>query len=142
MKLFRINYIVILSTLLSLITIFSFSIVDRSCTSNFYGIFSIWLANSTEFHEYLFFLYGFLINFFILFFLYLIILLLFKRKLSNKWFFILTIALASIFVHFAFKTNIRIHVDPRNTVPKEFLTGIVDKKITFVLINKDIQCPN
>ena len=131
---------IFLSVILSLITIFSFSIVDRSCAINFYGIFSIWLTESTGFHEYLFFLYGFLINFFILFIMYFIILLLFNWKISNKWFFVLIIALISLYVHFAFKTNIRIHVDQRNTVPKEFLIDIIDKKITFLLINKDVKC--
>lgn len=131
---------IILSIIFSLITIFSFSIVDRSCAINFYRIFSIWLTESTGFHEYLFFLYGFLINVFILFIFYLIILVLFKIKISNKWFFILIIALTSLFVYFAFKTNIRIHFDPRNTVPKAFLTDTIDRKITFFLINKDVEC--
>ena len=131
---------IFLSVILSLITIFSFSIVDRSGAIKFYGIFSIWLTESTGFHEYLFFLYGFLINFFILFIMYFIILLLFNWGVSNKWFFVLIIMLVSLYVNFAFKTNIRISVDQRNTVPKEFLIDIIDKKITFLLINKDVKC--
>ena len=133
---------IITSTLLALITIFSFSIVDRSCAINLYGIFSIWLKESTGFHEYLFFTYGFLINFFLLFAFYFIVLYYFKIKFSNKWIIALIIIFSSLYVHFAFKTTIRIHVDPRHTVPKEFLEGTTDKKITFFLINKDMQCPD
>ena len=66
--------------------------------------------------------------------------LLFNWKISNKWFFVLIIMLVSLYVNFAFKTNIRISVDQRNTVPKEFLIDIIDKKITFLLINKDVKC--
>ena len=79
-------------------------------------------------------------NFFILFIMYFIILLLFNWGVSNKWFFVLIIMLVSLYVNFAFKTNIRISVDQRNTVPKEFLIDIIDKKITFLLINKDVKC--
>ena len=72
--------------------------------------------------------------------MYFIILLLFNWGVSNKWFFVLIIMLVSLYVNFAFKTNIRISVDQRNTVPKEFLIDIIDKKITFLLINKDVKC--
>lgn len=131
---------IVLSIILSLITIFSFSIVDRSCAVNLYSIFSIWLKESTGFHEYSFFPYGFLLNFLILFFLYSLILFYFKIKVSNKWILLLIIALASLYINFSFKTNIRIHIDSRSTIPKEFLEYTVDRKISFFLINKDIEC--
>ena len=133
---------IIISGVLSLTTIFSFSIVDRSCTRNLYGIFSNWLKESTGFHEYLFFLYGFLINFFILFFFYFIILLNFKINLSKKWVLTFIIIFSSLYVYFTFKTNIRIQVDPRNIVPKEYLEDTVDKKMTLFLTNTDMECPD
>ena len=132
----------ILSVILSLITILSFSIVSRDCSTNFYGIFSIWLMESTGFHEYSFFRYGFLINYFAVFILWFIILYLFKIKLSNKWILFLIIVLSTLYINFSFKNNIRLHIDSRNIVPKEFLIDTIDKKISFFFINKDIQCPN
>lgn len=133
---------IILSSILSLITIFSFSILERSCSWNLYKIFSIWLKESNGFHEYSFFLYGFLINFFVLFILYLMILLYFKIKISNKWIFALIMILSGLYVHFVLKTNIRIHMDSRNIFPKEFLEYTIDRKITVFMINKDMQCPD
>lgn len=133
---------IILSCILSFITIFSFSIIDQNCALNYYGIFSKWLMESSGFHEYSFFLYGFLINFFILCVLYFIIFYFFRIKLSNKWVFALIIILGGLYVHFVFKTNIRIHMDSRNLFPKEFLEYTIDRKIKFFLINRDMQCPN
>ena len=133
---------ILLSIILSLITIFSFSIVNRSCAINFYGIFSIWLTESTGFHEYLFFLYGFLINLFILSISYFIIFYLFKIILSKKLILTLIIVLVGLYVHFVSQTNIRLHIDSRHAFPKEFKEDNIDRKITFFFINKDVECPD
>lgn len=124
---------IIISMILSLITMFSFSIVDRSCSTNLYGIFEVWLMESVGFHDYSFFLYGFLINFFILF-----ILLFLKMQLKNRYIFILL----GLYVNFKFKTNIRLHADPRNTVPEIFMEDNIDRKISFFLMNHDLECPD
>ena len=133
---------IILSVILSLTTILSFSIVERSCSWNLYKIFSIWLKESNGFHEYSFFLYGFLINFFVLFILYLITLFYFKIEISKKWIFALIIILVALYVHFVFKVNIRINMDSRHIFPKEFLEYTIDRKITIFMINRDMNCPD
>lgn len=130
----------LISFILSCITILSFSIVDSSCSTNLYSIFSIWLMEIPRFHEYSFFLYGFLINFFILSISYFIIFYLSQRVLSNKWILTLIIILVGLYAHFVFKTNIRMHIDSRNALPKEFTADTIDRKITFFFIKKDVEC--
>ena len=133
---------IIVSIILSCITILSFSIVDSSCSTNLYSIFSIWLMEIPRFHEYSFFLYGFLINLFILSISYFIIFYLFKIILSKKLILTLIIVLVGLYVHFVSQTNIRLHIDSRHAFPKEFKEDNIDRKITFFFFNKDVECPD
>ena len=65
---FRKIYLVLI---ISLITIFSFSIVNVYCPFKTFGIFDVWLIQLNGFKEYYFFSYGFLKNLLLLFVIYL-----------------------------------------------------------------------
>ncbi len=117
---FRKIYLVLI---ISLITIFSFSIVNVYCPFKTFGIFDVWLMQLNGFKEYYFFSYGFLKNLLLLFVIYLTIF--YKSKINNKIIFVSTMVLLTLLGVFLFKTNIRLNLDFRETPPTEEL---VEKK--------------
>ena len=94
---FRKIYLVLI---ISLITIFSFSIVNVYCPFKTFGIFDVWLMQLNGFKEYYFFSYGFLKNLLLLFVIYLTIF--YKSKINNKIIFVSTMVLLTLLGVFLF----------------------------------------
>lgn len=129
---FRKIYLVLI---ISLITIFSFSIVNVYCPFKTFGIFDVWLMQLNGFKEYYFFSYGFLKNLLLLFVIYLTIF--YKSKINNKIIFVSTMVLLTLLGGVLFKTNIRLNLDFRETPPTEEL---VEKKISIFMLSKEVEC--